>query len=91
VAWDDGSALGVSDDCTPERVVGASQELGLVVGALQDLGERTRNVLVMCRLESMKQADIAATMGISVSSVEKHMVRALAHLSRHSDTARSGA
>jgi len=91
VAWDDGSALGVSDDCTPERLVGASQELGNVVSALQALGERTRNVLVMCRLESMKQADIAATMGISVSSVEKHMVRALTHLSRHSDTARSGA
>jgi RNA polymerase sigma-70 factor (ECF subfamily) len=91
VAWDDGSALGVSDDRTPERVVGASQELGNVVSALQNLGERTRNVLVMCRLESMKQADIAATMGISVSSVEKHLVRALTQLSRHSDAARSGA
>jgi len=91
VTWDDASAPDVSDDCTPERVVCASQELGNVVSALQDLTERTRDVLVMCRLESMKQADIAAIMGISVSSVEKHLVRALTHLSRHSDAARSGA
>ncbi len=91
VAWDEKSALAVSDAFSPERVVCAAEELGNVVSALQELGERTRDVLVLCRLEQMKQAEIATAMGISVSSVEKHLVRALAHLARHVDAPRSSA
>lgn len=82
VAWDEKSALAVSDGFSPERVACGQQELCNVVMALQELGERTRDVLVLCRLEQMKQAEIASAMGISVSSVEKHLVRALAHLAR---------
>jgi RNA polymerase sigma factor (sigma-70 family) len=89
VAWDDSSALAVSDTFSPERLASGQEELSNVVSALQELGERTRNVLVLCRLEQMKQAEIATAMGISVSSVEKHLVRALAHLARHADAPRS--
>ncbi len=91
VAWDEKSALAVSDGFSPERVVCGQQELCNVVLALQELGERTRDVLVLCRLEQMKQAEIATAMGISVSSVEKHLVRALAHLARHVDAPRASA
>jgi RNA polymerase sigma-70 factor (ECF subfamily) len=85
VPWDEQSALTVSDAFSPERVVSAQQELVLVLGALQELGQRTREVLMRCRLEQMKHAEIAREMGISVSSVEKHLVRAMAHLARQSD------
>jgi RNA polymerase sigma-70 factor (ECF subfamily) len=91
VAWDDSAALAVSDTFSPERLASGQEELSNVVSALQELGERTRNVLVLCRLEQMKQAEIATAMGISVSSVEKHLVRALAHLARHADAPRSNA
>ncbi len=87
VPWDDQSALAVSDSVCPERVVGAQQELVNVIGALQELGQRTREVLMLCRLEQMKHAEIAREMGISVSSVEKHLVRARTHLARHADGA----
>lgn len=82
VAWDEQSALVVSDGFSPEREVGAQQELAHVLGALQELGQRTREVLMLCRLERMKHAEIAREMGISVSSVEKHLVRAMTHLTR---------
>jgi len=44
-------------------------------------------VLVLCRVEQMKQREIAKAMGISVSAVEKHLARALSHLARHADIA----
>jgi RNA polymerase sigma-70 factor (ECF subfamily) len=84
VAWDDKAALQISDGFSPERVAQAEQELEHVICALQTLGERTRDVLVLCRIEQMKQSDIAREMGISVSAVEKHLVRAADHLARQS-------
>lgn len=89
VAWDDKIALAVSDERSPERVVGAQQELVKIASALEELGACTREVLVLCRLEDRKQAEVAQHMGISVSSVEKHLVRALAHLARNAGTGHS--
>jgi RNA polymerase sigma-70 factor (ECF subfamily) len=40
---------------------------------------------MLCRLERMKHAEIAREMGISVSSVEKHLLRAMTHLARHAE------
>lgn len=65
-----------------ERALDSQQELRIVSSALGELSERTRDVLILHRLEKMKQAEIAAAMGISVSAVEKHLVRALAHLAQ---------
>lgn len=87
VAWDERTALAVNPGISPDREVSGHEELANVVTALGELGERTRNVLVLCRIEKMKQKEIAQAMGISVSSVEKHLVRAVAHLSRRVDTA----
>jgi len=42
--------------------------------------ERSRVVFVLRRLEGLKYRDIAAQLNISVSAVEKHMERAIAHL-----------
>jgi len=85
VPWDEQSTRAISDSACPERVVGAQQELVRVLGALQELGQRTREVLMLCRLEQMKHAEIARAMGISVSAVEKHLVRARMHLTRHAE------
>jgi RNA polymerase sigma factor (sigma-70 family) len=85
VPWDENSALAVTDSVSPERVTSAQQELVHVLGALQELGQRTREVLMLCRLEKMKHAEIAREMGISVSAVEKHLVRAMVHLTRQAE------
>jgi RNA polymerase sigma-70 factor (ECF subfamily) len=48
--------------------------------ALRSLPERTRIVFVLRRLEELPYQDIARRLGISVSAVEKHMQKAVAHL-----------
>lgn len=68
------------EDRTPERVLESKDTLEDVVGALEELSERTRDIFILSRLESMHHRDIAALYGISVSAVEKHVMRAAAHL-----------
>lgn len=63
-----------------ERVLGAKEELNAATAALLSLPERTRSVFVLRRLEGWRHAEIARHLGISVSAVEKHMVRAIRHL-----------
>jgi RNA polymerase sigma factor (sigma-70 family) len=68
------------EDRTPERVIMGREILKEVVGALEELGERTRDIFILSRLENMNHRDIAALHGITVSAVEKHVMKALAHL-----------
>jgi RNA polymerase sigma factor (sigma-70 family) len=70
------------DERSPERVLDGETSLAQVLQALSELGELTRNVFVLFRLEHMKQKDIAALYGIAQSTVEKHVMRAVVHLAR---------
>lgn len=72
-------------DFSPERVLLGRDDLGAVVRALQQLPERTRVIFVLRRFEGFRHGEIARRLGISVSAVEKHMVRAIAHLDRAMD------
>jgi RNA polymerase sigma-70 factor (ECF subfamily) len=65
-----------------ERVLLAKNDLNLALVALSELGERTRDVFVLQRLEGLQNKEVARELGISVSAVEKHMVRALSHIAR---------
>lgn len=73
------------EDIDPERVLGGKEELRAATAALLSLPERTRTVFVLRRLEDYRYAEIASLLGISVSAVEKHMVRAIRHLSAEMD------
>lgn len=79
-----------SVDFDPERVLSGKQELDAAAAALLGLPERTRTIFILRRLEGYRYREIADHMGISVSAVEKHLVRALHHLSsemeKHRDT-----
>lgn len=66
----------------PERVLIARENLSEVLACLDELGERTRNIFVLFRLEGMKQKSIAELYGISLSTVEKHVMAAVLHLAR---------
>ncbi len=70
------------EDIDPERVLIARETLSQVLASLEELGERTRNIFVLYRLEGMRQKDIAALYGISFSTVEKHVMAAVIHLTR---------
>lgn len=71
-----------SGDPGPERVLQAKVELAKVMAALGALSEKTRAIFVLRRLEQMKCDEIAELYGISVSAVEQHITKALAHLTK---------
>jgi RNA polymerase sigma-70 factor (ECF subfamily) len=60
----------------------ARQRLARVMAALDRLSPRTREVFLMNRVDELKYAEIAARLGVSVSAVEKHMAKAILHLTR---------
>jgi RNA polymerase sigma-70 factor (ECF subfamily) len=68
------------EDRGPERVLLAQESLAEAMRALGELSERTRHIYILHRLEKMRHKDIAALLGLSVSAVEKHVIRAVAHL-----------
>ena len=71
---------------SPERVLLSEDSLADVLRSLAELGELTRNIFILFRLENMKQKDIAALYGIGQSTVEKHVMKAVLHLaSRYGD------
>jgi RNA polymerase sigma factor (sigma-70 family) len=67
-------------DFSPEHVLIGKERLARATAVLLELPERTRVIFVLRRLEGMKYLDIAARLGLSVSAIEKHMQRAVAHL-----------
>ncbi len=76
------SHLGLVEPIEPERILLSRDRLARVLNALDAVGSRTRDIFVLYRLEGMRQREIAQLFGISISAVEKHIVRALKHLAR---------
>lgn len=68
------------EDRSPERVLQAREEVSLVAAALQELPKRTRDAFLMKRFEDLPYAEIARRLDVSVSAVEKHVVKAMAHV-----------
>ena len=69
------------EEVDPLRILGGKEELNAATASLLSLPERTRTVFILRRLEGQRYRDIATRLGISVSAVEKHMVRAIHQLS----------
>lgn len=67
----------IAEDREPERVLLGRESLLEVLKCLNELGERTRNVFVLYRLEGMKQKDIAELLGMGLSTVEKDVMVAM--------------
>lgn len=75
----DAQLHGGADTATDQLLIDR-EDLDCVISALMELPERTRAVFVLRRMESMKFKDIAERLGVSLSTVEQHMYRAMAHL-----------
>lgn len=69
------------EDISPERVLVGKQNLELFKKELSKLPKKTQYVFVLHRYEGLKYREIGATLNMSVSAVEKHMMTALAKLS----------
>lgn len=62
---------------SPARIAEGREELALVLAAIRRLPDRARQVFVLHRFEEMSYQAIAREMGISVSAVEKHIMKAI--------------
>ena len=67
-------------DHGPVDALQATQSIETLVAILHELPARTLQVFVLCRVEGMRQKSVARRLGVSVSAVEKHMIKAIAHL-----------
>ncbi len=65
---------------TPERVLQGRQDLSAVIAALSELDEKPRDMFILHRFDGMKHREIAEAYGLSVSSVEKYLMKAFAHV-----------
>ncbi|WP_298916506.1 sigma-70 family RNA polymerase sigma factor [uncultured Algimonas sp.] len=73
--------LGLGCDVTPERILLGKDQLREVTAALMELPQRTRDIFVLRMFEERTSKDVARLIGVSVRSVEKHMVKAMRHVS----------
>lgn len=63
----------------PDALALSRDELRQVAKALEELPERCREVLMLSQVHGMHHKEIAETLGVSVSLVEKYRLRALRH------------
>lgn len=78
---DDLQIAQVADEMpSPEAVVSGRDELDAIRAALLELPERTRQVFALARLEGLIYQDVADRLGISTSSVQKHLMVATRHV-----------
>lgn len=68
-----------------DEVLAARQKLALIDEILSKLGDRTRTIFLMHRLDGMRHRDIASRLGVSQGTVEKHVARAVLALARAVD------
>jgi RNA polymerase sigma-70 factor (ECF subfamily) len=69
------------EDRDPERVLAGKDALKDIEDGLAELSERTREIFLLSRMENIHHRVIANLYGISISAVEKHVIKAVAHLS----------
>lgn len=67
---------------TPERIFAGKEAVARFAAALEEMPSRTREVFVLHRFEDMSYAEIADHIGLSLSAVGKHMVKALRFLAQ---------
>lgn len=65
-------------EALPDAAVAAREELEELLAALETLPERTQRIFLLNRLDGLSQPAIARALGVSLSTVEKEIIRALA-------------
>jgi RNA polymerase sigma factor (sigma-70 family) len=65
---------------SPERILLSKEALQIMVAAIYELPEQVRIVFSHYHFDGVAQVEIARRMGLSLSTVEKHMAKANVHL-----------
>ncbi|OCW57472.1 RNA polymerase sigma factor [Hoeflea olei] len=79
---DDAFAEMADDRPSQEDEADARRKLDRLRVAVSELPERTREVFVLNRIEGLTYPETASRLGISESSVQKHLSKALLHVTR---------
>lgn len=72
----------IADAPSAEDVLASRQRLAALLAALETLPPKTRRVFRMHKFDGLSHAEVAGRLGMSRSSVEKHMMDALRVLAR---------
>jgi len=78
-AWQESTGatvVGVSDEPSSERALIAREDLRRVEAALAEIGDRPRLIFRRHRIEGEGQREIAAALGVSLSTVESDLRKA---------------
>jgi RNA polymerase sigma-70 factor (ECF subfamily) len=77
-------ALSDEDDGpSPERAAESRLRLERILQAVETLPPQCKRVFRLHRIEGLSHRDVAQALGISKSTVEKHMIAAIRHLAEH--------
>lgn len=68
----------LADCMSPERILAATQLLELIMKVLDRLSPQARDAFLLRRLDGLEQREIAVRLGISLSTVKRHIARAYA-------------
>jgi RNA polymerase sigma-70 factor (ECF subfamily) len=77
-----GNLSPASEEPTPARVFEGKEALMRLAAILDELSPRTREMFLLNRLEGLSYTQLATRYGVTVSAVEKQMMKAIAHLNR---------
>jgi RNA polymerase sigma factor (sigma-70 family) len=70
------------DEVSPERRLGARQELRILARAFDSLSEKCRNVVWLRRVEGLSQRETARRLGLREGAVESQLARGVRVLAR---------
>ncbi|MCA8893368.1 MAG: sigma-70 family RNA polymerase sigma factor [Hyphomonas sp.] len=73
----------VAETPDPQQVVDSRQQLRQLITAVEALPPQCQRVFKLHKLDGLSYAEVARSLGISKSAVEKHMMSALRRLSEH--------
>jgi RNA polymerase sigma factor (sigma-70 family) len=65
---------------SPEAAAGGAMELRRLQASLAELPPLCRDAFLLNRIEDLSHAEIAARLGVSVRTIDRHMARAWDHL-----------
>lgn len=74
--------LHAANDGDPHQALVERQTLARYEDAVMKLKPKTREIFLRHRLDGLTYAEIAKDLGMSVSGIEKQMIKAIAHLDR---------
>jgi RNA polymerase sigma-70 factor (ECF subfamily) len=78
-----GAAVDEDDAPSPERAAEGRLRLERILRAVDSLPPQCQRVFRLHRIEGLSHQEVAQNLGISKSTVEKHMIAAIRHLAEH--------